>query len=729
MASDRNPRERIVFKASPGTFSDNQIDFIDFKELVYHYAEKTHTHGPAYFVSARGKLTSYFWSLCFAASNFRRYNHHLYKNCYLYNEFGLLEANSMIEDTGLKFLVNSPIIRLEIHEETQSPLPEIDGIYITPATINHVGIRRMEWIDNPQSYSNCEYLTKKQMKKRDYFAFKWSKGMTELPFYTRQTCIYSLFQRIVEFNCNCNYYEYLNNSLLESCNNSSIFKSCIDSSKRQLEQINRDKLNRICPDVCHRIKYNTRVTTLPFREDINQTEVNVFYSTMITEKYRNEAKGDLYTTAANIGGILSVLAGISIMSILEGFNFIIDAIRYSMAKLCKSSTDRPVYHSSKTGFLLLTSTVSAVNLGWEKSEDSVREGEDYVINCVLPATESVRIIEKSRAALYLVGTPGLVDKNNRYAKTTDSETDGRTIIKFHLSRAQGSDSGVYKCSCTSEHCKETVYNFTLNVLVLPRKVEFRSYAPFSNNIVSNKNGSVVTLNEVNRKFLSCLVIVQGSKVKPKVTISRDKEVSGEKNVDVTSDFGLSIKSSEESDLNFNMSYTLKSNSVAIEYNNAKLTCSAQVPETKKISTEVKVVIEYSPKLNCEAVEFRRRVGDKFKIVCKVRSNPKADVSLTLPKGGNLKNSPDFGLKLYEEKNKYDDEREINILISKVAADKHYGKYTIKAENKFGKADYDFKLIKTQEYKSLVGGNWGGKLETSMSTTLLILLLVFVLLRN
>lgn len=68
MAHDRNPRERILFKASPGTFSDNQIDFIDFKELVHYYAEKTHTHGPAYLASARGKLTSYFWSLCLAAS-------------------------------------------------------------------------------------------------------------------------------------------------------------------------------------------------------------------------------------------------------------------------------------------------------------------------------------------------------------------------------------------------------------------------------------------------------------------------------------------------------------------------------------------------------------------------------------------------------------------------------------------------------------------------------------
>lgn len=278
-------------------------------------------------------------------SNFRRYNHHLYKNCYLYNDFGLMEANAMIEETGFKFLIHSSIIRLEIHEETQSPLPEIDGISIMPSTINHVGIRRIERIDNAQSRSNCEYLTKKQMKKRDFFAFKWKREMTELPFYTQQTCMYSLFQRIVEANCSCSYYEVLGNRTFESCASSSIFAKCINIAKRQLEQVNRNKLNRLCPDVCHQIKYDTKVTTVAPGDDTNQTEINIFYSTMITDKYKNEMGRDLYTTAGNIGGILSVLAGISIMTILEGFNFIIDAIRYGMLKICKSSKSQFEKHS------------------------------------------------------------------------------------------------------------------------------------------------------------------------------------------------------------------------------------------------------------------------------------------------------------------------------------------------------------------------------------------------
>lgn len=316
-------------------------------------------------------------------SNFRRYNHHIYKNCYLYNDFGLMEANVMIRETGFKFLINSPIIRLEIHEETQSPLPEIDGIYITPATINHVGIRRMEWVDNAQSYSNCEYLTKKQMKKRDFFAFKWKREMTELPFYTQQTCMYSLFQRIVEANCNCSYYDFLSNRTLESCASSSTFTNCINNAKRQLEQVNRDKLNRLCPDVCHRIKYDTKVTTLAPGGDTNQTEINIFYSTMITEKYRNEMGRDLYTTAANIGGILSVLAGISIMTILEGFNFIIDAIRYGMLKICKSSNNqferhhRTLSETRKRVFKLIDKEASSNRLSYDVYRRIMRLMNEY----------------------------------------------------------------------------------------------------------------------------------------------------------------------------------------------------------------------------------------------------------------------------------------------------------------------------------------------------------------
>lgn len=299
-----------------------------------------------------------------------------------------------------------------------------------------------------------------------------------------------------------------------------------------------------------------------------------------------------------------------------------------------------------TGFLLLTSYISAdVKLGWEKDEAFVNEGKDLKITCILPVTSEFRAIESSSRLLYLVDSPGVNSK--RYSKTKVTPSNGRTIIEFFIPKVRGSDSGDYHCRCESKVCNGVVYKFKLNILVLPRKVEFRSIAPFSQEIISNNYDSVVTLNEVNRRFLSCFIVVKGSKIKPKILITRDKEVSGEKNRDVSSDFQESTKTSEESALDFNMTYTLRSNSYA-DYNNAKLTCAAEIPKLKPVSTRVTVEVKYPPKLNCDALEYRRKVGDKFKIVCKVRANPKADVSLILPKGGNAQDSPDFGLQVHQE---------------------------------------------------------------------------------
>ncbi|CAD5110914.1 DgyrCDS275 [Dimorphilus gyrociliatus] len=266
----------------------------------------------------------------------------------------------------LPFYQNSVGFRISIHDAEDYPFPESKGFNVPPGHLTYVGLRKIHTILKPKPYSRCELLSKLQMEDRDAYV-----GQLPHVTYSESSCMKTCFQIELIRRCRCQDPSYPRvmevrafSQLLEELGlKSEEIPYCRLFDKREkqcLKWFNElfigrkvssneeivDKLCNQCLPECDTITYHTTLSSgiynnlEHFRNTRNQN-AKIKYKNLKNDKIRykylednivaisiyledleqEDIQSDIDFSAlsyiADMGGILGLWMGLSILTVFE----------------------------------------------------------------------------------------------------------------------------------------------------------------------------------------------------------------------------------------------------------------------------------------------------------------------------------------------------------------------------------------------------------------------------
>jgi hypothetical protein len=288
--------------------------------------------------------------------------HHSYGNCYKFNtgldsngkRINLKQSNLVGPKFGLQMtlyvnhyeMLNNYVSYglgglIQIGNSSYSTFYSNSGIFVSPGTIVYISMNREFKTMLPKPYSNCEIdsNTPKYIHGREFYNLIANSTYE----YTQQLCISQCIQKhyIEKYNCTLDFLL----SLYHKSQCSSDLDSIFDGN------FINDVCTPMCPLECSRIKYKTSISFNQLNGnsyislikknprlssdfinrilDATQAEksivkVNIFYESLSYTHSTESPQMDMVSLLANIGGNMGLFLGVSVFTLAEIVNVLIE---------------------------------------------------------------------------------------------------------------------------------------------------------------------------------------------------------------------------------------------------------------------------------------------------------------------------------------------------------------------------------------------------------------------
>ena len=308
-------------------------------------------------------------AICNETNDFSMFFDYNYGNCYTFNggenKDKLLNTTLTGSNYGLtlEILTGNPNVffhsqkkqglLLVVHNQTQTLVRSIqlqNGITIPPGYNSYVAVRRNLHSQLPSPYSNCitSLTTTQKAVLLNYENYENISGVSA---YDQASCNQLCHQIFVQNVCNCSDPKYpLINSTVTKCMNSSQL-DCIREVNKQANNCGFD-----CPNECNTIDYSLLtssgsypsqyyVSILAKQGYLNNfasltndpqdmlesvqkylVRVTVNYNQLGYTLYQDNPSLDINSLISTIGGQFGLFIGISILSIIEVFELLLELI-------------------------------------------------------------------------------------------------------------------------------------------------------------------------------------------------------------------------------------------------------------------------------------------------------------------------------------------------------------------------------------------------------------------
>ncbi|CAI5447731.1 unnamed protein product [Caenorhabditis angaria] len=269
-------------------------------------------------------------------ANFYLWNDKVLGNCFTFNHmnssYEYLARNSGFHG-GLAMEMN-------LQQSEYLPWTETASVMVFTSTSKEV-------ITSESVRINCEpgFGSRIQIERADYYRLsgKYGTCVTSIKQvaayyydgdYTTDGCIRSCYQFVVNQTCSCMDPRYPMPTDATSCNITQ--KNCIDNLVEEKGDPS-DWSTCICPNPCSQIVYSSQLSRAPITQKITECEKNGQKNTTCYAKYEDMAQleiclpklefliyqekplMDFNKFLSYLGGILSILIGVSIVSFIELF--------------------------------------------------------------------------------------------------------------------------------------------------------------------------------------------------------------------------------------------------------------------------------------------------------------------------------------------------------------------------------------------------------------------------
>ncbi|RNA38831.1 amiloride-sensitive sodium channel subunit gamma-like [Brachionus plicatilis] len=223
-----------------------------------------------------------------------------------------------------------------IHNKTQSPL-SVDGVIVSPGFITNIGLMRTFSHQKPKPYSSCDGSVDK-MENYDSNLYKLILAKTK--FYHRKVCIDLCYQEQLIIKCNCT------DSVVESVfehNHCQFDDVCLnevyDYTFKNVDKICYSK----CPFECDKFVYTKMISINKFGEEWKKSYetfyglenrtigdelavVRIYYEALDFTEITETPTLSIVSLIANIGGVIGLFLGLSVLSFVEVIDIIIQIL-------------------------------------------------------------------------------------------------------------------------------------------------------------------------------------------------------------------------------------------------------------------------------------------------------------------------------------------------------------------------------------------------------------------
>ncbi|XP_060615090.2 amiloride-sensitive sodium channel subunit delta [Anolis sagrei] len=280
------------------------------------------------------------------------FHHPIYGSCYTFNyngtdvfwkayKPGIVYGLSLIlkvqQKDHIPFLSTGTGVKVMIHNHNQTPFLEHEGFDIRPGIESIIGIKQDEVNRLGGLYGECTESGEDVNVNIIYNST-----------YTMQACLHSCFQHEMIEKCGCGYYYYPLPSGAEYCNYNKHpgWGHCFYPLYKQLLNHNLSCFNK-CPKPCKESSYKLTAgyakwpstpsegwihKTLQARHSYNKTgprkdiaKVNVFFERLDYNSWDESPEYDINLVMSNMGSQWSLWFGSSVLSVVEMFEFLVDA--------------------------------------------------------------------------------------------------------------------------------------------------------------------------------------------------------------------------------------------------------------------------------------------------------------------------------------------------------------------------------------------------------------------
>ncbi|XP_033126038.1 degenerin mec-10-like [Anneissia japonica] len=240
-------------------------------------------------------------------------------------------------------------VKVSIHRQNETPFPEDDAITISPGRSTSVGIRMRQFTRQGEPYGNCTNTPTADMNA----IFKNDSV------YTVTACQKACLQRVLTEYCDC-----VDTMLTEGVSRCRLLDNEQERCRQVINFLHSLQLTDCeCRIPCSEIKYEKTIsqslwpsesyvnTLLESIYAINQSHRNRLYDLPTAQQnlvrlevyyedlsYTSISESPAYTWESlfgDIGGTLGLYIGLSMLTVVEFFEFVIDLVVYIINKLCK----------------------------------------------------------------------------------------------------------------------------------------------------------------------------------------------------------------------------------------------------------------------------------------------------------------------------------------------------------------------------------------------------------
>lgn len=225
-----------------------------------------------------------------------------------------------------------------------------DFIPFSSGFLTNIGVKKIEYFKQSKSQNTCVKTGNIQITKTLQNDSYYREAMTKSDFYHKKICVDICIYRIIEDACKCYYNEIIADEYNVPCDNLEAYECFVKITEDTFTY--QDYCSKNCPESCHEVDYEKNIDTavLSFQNLIDKVHIitnnTVINKTNITEKslqntvciirvyFDNigyEVVNEIFLVSLNnlisgFGGLMGLLLGASILSLLEIFEVILRLI-------------------------------------------------------------------------------------------------------------------------------------------------------------------------------------------------------------------------------------------------------------------------------------------------------------------------------------------------------------------------------------------------------------------
>ncbi|KAK2164455.1 hypothetical protein LSH36_63g05070 [Paralvinella palmiformis] len=257
-----------------------------------------------------------------------------------------IDQDEYIKETG-----DTAGARLVVHTQNSMPFPEDEGITVTPGQATSIGVKQLRIKRLAEPYGNCLTLKERNASRNAY----------QLLFpvaYRPTACSKTCYQHNVIEECHCKdpYYpindEAYGVSNLTICRTANVSQD--DCRYEVTKKFERNELECYCPNSCDEVIFVLSASTAEWPSDVQKSSIlsrfyskapSLFLDPTDPEKYkRNLLKVEVFYEEFNfelmqenaayytsnylsdVGGVLGLWLGCSILTLIEFVELIMDVL-------------------------------------------------------------------------------------------------------------------------------------------------------------------------------------------------------------------------------------------------------------------------------------------------------------------------------------------------------------------------------------------------------------------